>query len=71
MSGNYNDFSLFQEKVKVILWSIRTFWYNGLGKNNEKSRVLKKGVFLEKIVAQVRRLIFRKVFIWYLEVNIE
>ena len=36
--------------MKVILWSIRTFWYKGLAKYNEKSRVLKKGLFLEKII---------------------
>ena len=33
--------------MKVILWSIRTFWYKGLAKNNEKNRVLKKVCFLK------------------------
>ena len=34
--------SLFHEKMKMILWSIRTFWYKGLAKNNRKNRVWKK-----------------------------
>ena len=29
-------FMFFYEKVKVILWSIRTFWYKGLAKTKEK-----------------------------------
>ena len=55
----YHDFSLFYEKVKMIMWSIRTFWYNGSAEN-KKMTTSKKELFLSKIAAQIRRLIFRK-----------
>ena len=29
----YNDLSLFDQKVKMILWSIHTFWYKGSAEN--------------------------------------
>ena len=58
----YNIFILFYQTVKMILWSIRTLWYKGLAKIKEKLRVRKKGLFLEKIAAQVRSLIFQKSF---------
>ena len=29
----YNDFSLYYQSVKVILWSIHNFWYKGLAKS--------------------------------------
>ena len=35
-------FSLFHEKMKVILWSIRTFWYKGLAKIRKKIEFAKK-----------------------------
>ena len=54
----FHDFT----KVKMILWSIHTFWYKGLAKIKETNRVWKKGLFLSKIAAQVRRHIFRKSF---------
>ena len=54
----------------MILWSIRTLGYKGLATNKQKNQVREKGIYLSKLAAQVRRLIFRKVFIWYLEVNI-
>ena len=57
--------------MKVILWSIRTFWYKGLAKNNEKSRVFKKSVFLEKIVVRTEKLKKKKFVygIWRLILN--
>ena len=35
----YLAVSLFYEKVKVILWTIHTFWYKGLAKMERKSQV--------------------------------
>ena len=35
------------QKVKVILWSVRTFWYKGFAKIKEKWRVRKQGLFLK------------------------
>ena len=58
----YHDFSLFHENMNVIVWSIRTIWYKGLAEIKEKWRVRKKWLFLIKIAAQVRRLIFQKSF---------
>ena len=52
------------QKVKVILWSIRTFWYKGLAKNNETSRVLEKGVFLEKNSSLDERAFFFPFFLF-------
>ena len=40
-------FSLCYQKVKVILWSIRTLWYKGWAGNNEKWLVRKKALSLE------------------------
>ena len=39
----YNVFSLFYQKVKMILWSIRTFWYKGSAENKGNWQVRKKG----------------------------
>ena len=36
MTCNLHWFSLFHENMKVILWSIHTFWYKGLAQNNER-----------------------------------
>ena len=44
----YYDLSLTHEKVKVIRWSISTFWYMGLATNNEKWWVRKKGLYYDK-----------------------
>ena len=52
---NYNDFSLFHEEMKVILWSIHTFWYKGLAKTNEKSQVLKKALCFVKIIVRIKK----------------
>ena len=64
----YNDVSLFYEQVKIILWSIHTFWYKGLSDIKENEKFGKKGLYLSKIAAPLRRLIFRKVLfgIWRL-----
>ena len=43
----YNDFSIFYEKMKMILWSIRTFWYKGSAENEEKMQVRTKAPFLK------------------------
>jgi len=55
--------------VKVIRWSIRTFWYKGLAKNNEKWQVRKKGLYYEKIVVRIKKPFFTKVsknrWIWH------
>ena len=37
----------FLQKVKMILWSMSTFWYKGFAKINEKNQVWKKGLILE------------------------
>ena len=41
--------------MKVILWSIRTFWYKGLAKIKEKWRARKKGLYSEKIIARTEK----------------
>ena len=43
----YNGFSFFYEKMKMILWSIRTFWYKGLAKIKGKSSLIKMSLFCE------------------------
>ena len=55
LTGNYNDFSLFHKKVKVILWSMRFFWYKGLAKIRKKIE-FEKRVFLEKIIVGMKKL---------------
>ena len=44
----------------MILWSIRTFWYEGSAETRENDK-FGKGLYLSKIAAQTRRLIFGKV----------
>ena len=55
--------------MKVILWSIHTFWYKGLANIKEKNRVQKKASIL-KIVARMKKLFFTKgsknLWIWHL-----
>ena len=64
-------FHYFAKKVKVILWSIRTFWYKGLAKTMKNDKFEKKASILKKIIVCMKKRFFKKVFIWYLEVNIE
>ena len=56
--------------MKVILWSIRTFWYKGLAKIKEKIKFEKRRLSL-KNSSPDSKADFRKVFIWYLGYNIE
>ena len=37
----YNDFTLFYEQVKMILWSIHIFWYKGSAENKEQWKTRK------------------------------
>ena len=66
----YFDFSLFHEKVKLILWSIRTFWYKGFLEKQWKMTSLKKGFYSEKTVVRIKKLFFIKGstnrWIWHL-----
>ena len=54
----------------MVLWSIHTFRYKGFVENRENDK-FEKGLYLSKIAAQTRRLIFRKVVIWYSEIEVE
>ena len=38
----YNGFHYVYQKMNMILWSIRTFWYKGSAKNDEKMTNSKK-----------------------------
>ena len=40
----YNDFSEFYTKVKMILWSIRTFWYRGSAENQKNDKFQKRAI---------------------------
>ena len=67
-------FSLVYEKVKMILWSIRTFWYKGSAKTMENDKFEKKAslsLSLKNSSPDSKAVFSGKVFIWYLEVNIE
>ena len=64
----YNEFSLFYEKVKMILRSIRTFWYKGLAKTKTISSSKKRPPSL-KNSSPGSKAIFQKSF--YLVVESE
>ena len=55
----YHDLLLFYQEVKMILWSIHTFWYKGLAEQIKKWQVRGKEYISQK-TAQTIRLIFRK-----------
>ena len=44
----YLDLSLFYPEVKMILWSIRTFWYKCSAEIKEKCKVCKKASFSQR-----------------------
>ena len=44
----YNNCSLVYEKVKMILWSIRTVWYTGLAKKQGKIKFETNDCFSKK-----------------------
>ena len=52
----YHRVLLVYQKVKMILWSIHTFWHKGLAENKENAKS-EKGIYLSKVAAQTRRLI--------------
>ena len=62
LPGVLLHFSICHAKRQVVLWSIHTFWYKGSAKIKGKNQVRKKGLFLLRIAAKTRRLIFRKSF---------
>ena len=43
----YPDFSLFYQKVKMILWSIHTFWYKGSSGKKENDKFEKRALSLK------------------------
>ena len=55
----------------MILRSIRTFWYKGIATNKEMSSSKKRPLSLENKIPGSKADFFRKVCIWYSEVNIE
>ena len=54
----HHEVSLFDQKVKMILWSIHTFWYKVRPKTKENYKFEKRTLPLKKKTAQTRRLIF-------------
>ena len=63
MVCNLPSFSFFEEKVKVILWSIRTFWYKGLAKKTMKNGEFEqKASILKKKVVRMKKLFSKKIY---------
>ena len=51
-------FCIFYQKSKMLLWSIRTFWYKGSAENKKKSQVRKKCYIFQKQQPKTQRLIW-------------
>ena len=72
MTGILKWFLLFCKKMKVIIWSIHTFWYKGLANKDEKKekwQVRKKGLYSETIIVRTAKRFFtkgsKKQWIWH------
>ena len=61
----------FYQKSKMILWSIRTFWYKGSAENTKKKHVRKKAYISQKQQPETQSVFFQKqIEIWCIKVNI-
>ena len=56
----YHVFSQFYQKSKIILWSIRTFWYKGSAENKKKKHVREKRYISQKQQPKTQIMISQK-----------
>ena len=67
----YQFFYFVYQKSKMILWSIRSFWYKGSAGNKEQKQVREKAYIYQKQQPKAqRRILQQNMKIWCKYVNI-